>query len=73
MDRQSDGSNRTQLTNVEAGCGGPSYSPDGSDIIFHCPDGGGGFIWRMNADGSNPGIFDEIPGPNVAHADWVGP
>ena len=24
-------------------------------------------------DRSNPRIFDEIPGPGVAHANWLGP
>ena len=68
-----DGSNRTQLTFMDTPCGAPAFSPDGTEIIFHCPRITNEFMWRMNVDGTNQRIFAEIPGPDVAHGDWVGP
>ncbi len=42
-----------QLTNVPAINTAPSYSPDGSQIVFESDRGGTQQIYIMNADGSN--------------------
>ena len=68
-----DGSSRTQLTSMATPCGAPAFSPDGAEIIFHCPRVVDELMWRMNVDGTNQRIFTEIPGPGVAHGDWVAP
>ena len=51
-----DGSNRTRLTNNTIADGQPSYSPDGTKILFASGDAlnpNGIEIYVMNADGSN--------------------
>lgn len=45
--------------------GHPSWSPDGTQIVFWSNRGGNRQIWVMNADGSNPRCLS-IPG----HDDW---
>jgi Tol biopolymer transport system component len=48
-----DGSDLKRLTNNSGHESGGSYCPDGRRIVFASGMGGGG-IWMMNADGSNP-------------------
>lgn len=50
-----------QLTNTPAHEDGPDYSPDGKFIYFNSDREGPMFIWRMNADGTNPVLmtFDD--------------
>ena len=48
-----DGSNQTKLTNNPASDYLPSWSPDGSKIVFHSDRDGNNEIYVMNADGSN--------------------
>jgi Tol biopolymer transport system component len=51
----SDGSNRTRLTEGQAGfLAAPSWSPDGSQIAFVSDREGEPDIWVMGSDGSNP-------------------
>src|SRR5690606_30579575 len=42
-----------QLTNTPAINTAPSYSPDGSQVVFESDRGGTQQIYTMNADGSN--------------------
>ena len=57
-----DGSNQTRLTffgnpNTNPQAAAPSYSPDGSKIVFQIAPAGSGHlaeIWLMNSDGTNP-------------------
>jgi TolB protein len=65
-----DGTGLTRLSNVESGCGGPDYLPDGTAIIFHCPQVGKSRAWIMDADGGNQRRFDPIPWTGVAHLHW---
>lgn len=75
-----DGSDRLQLTlsNVEFNAreigkdtfvpeinGSPSWSPDGTEIVFHSTRTGRREVWIMNADGSNPRKLSRTP-----HEDW---
>ncbi|MCH8286841.1 PD40 domain-containing protein [candidate division KSB1 bacterium] len=48
-----DGSNIKRLTNSLRHDGSPSWSPDGSQIIFESDRNGSFEIYIMNADGSN--------------------
>ena len=49
-----DGGGETQLTTASDSSRSPSFSPDGSRIAFTRQGPGGGGIWVMNADGSDP-------------------
>ncbi|MCP4135352.1 MAG: DUF5050 domain-containing protein [bacterium] len=50
-----DGSNQKRLTDTDSNDWYPSWSPDGSQIVFTSKrDGGYGEIYVMNVDGSNP-------------------
>lgn len=48
-----DGSNPVNLTNGTGTNASPSFSPDGSKIVYHSFQSGNYDIWVMNADGSN--------------------
>ena len=48
-----DDSNPVQLTFNNAFDGQPSFSPDGSKIIFTSDLSGNSDVWVMDADGSN--------------------
>ena len=50
-----DGGNVTQLTDTPDGNEfAPAWSPDGTQIVYDfTPEGENGFIWVMNADGTN--------------------
>jgi len=48
-----DGSNQVRLTNNSARDYRPSWSPDGSKIIFASDRDGNMEVYIMNADGSN--------------------
>jgi Tol biopolymer transport system component len=50
----SDGLNQVNLTNNATFDTEPTYSPDGSKIVFSTNRDGNYEIYRMNADGSNP-------------------
>ena len=50
---ESDGSNQRNLTNHPAFDGWPSWSPDGSQIVFASNRRANYQIFVMNADGSN--------------------
>jgi uncharacterized repeat protein (TIGR01451 family) len=63
-----DGSNQTQLTNIDTYEGQPSWSPDGSKIAFVSDQTGGYRIWVMNADGS--GMVKLSGQAYSAHPDW---
>ena len=62
-----DGSNETRLTNDNALNDAPSYSPDGSKIVFESERPNHDALYTMNADGSNErllvdtGSFDMRP------------
>ena len=47
-----DGSDLHKVSNVDGQ--GPDWSPDGSKVVYFNYADGGGDIWVMNADGSNP-------------------
>jgi TolB protein len=49
-----DGSNQTRLTYDLGADNSPSWSPDGTRIVFASNRGGEMDLWVMNADGSNP-------------------
>jgi TolB protein len=60
-----------RLTNNEWGDAGPSWSPDGNQIIFSSTrDGGDDEIYVMNADGSNQTRLTNNPGHD-AGARWA--
>ena len=50
----SDGSNRTRLTDGQSEAFSPVWSPDGSKIAFVSDRDGSLDIWVMDSDGSNP-------------------
>jgi Tol biopolymer transport system component len=60
-----DGSNAQRLTNTPATEGAPSWTPDGTRIVYasNSADGTTGtfHIWMMNADGSNPRQLTQGP------------
>lgn len=65
-----DGSNRTNLTNHPAIDERPTWSPDGTKIVFTTYRTGGGEVFVMNADGSQqrnvsnrPDAADEVGFP----------
>jgi hypothetical protein len=45
----------------------PTYSPDGTSIVFGCR---GGSLCRMNADGTNVAVLKENQGLEFNHYDW---
>lgn len=49
-----DGSGQTQLTTAANSSRTPSFSPDGSKIVFARSGPAGSAIWIMNSDGSDP-------------------
>jgi Tol biopolymer transport system component len=62
-----DGSGRVNLTQNASADVDPSYSPDGSKIVFASDRGGNGFaIYLMNADGSNVHLVTNAE-PNERH------
>jgi hypothetical protein len=62
-----DGTGQSNITNNQAGDRAPSFSPDGSKIVFESDRDGNGEIYLMNADGSfqtrltNDASFDYEP------------
>ena len=68
----SNGENLVNLTNDPADDWNPDWSPDGSQIAFtsdrETEDGGGQFIYVMNADGSN--VFQLTTLSPSDYADW---
>ncbi|CAN5301255.1 hypothetical protein BH20ACT5_BH20ACT5_01660 [soil metagenome] len=53
MTARPDGSNRQRLTFVEGIDTNPSWSPDGTQLVFHSSRAGFSHLWTMDADGSN--------------------
>ncbi len=56
-----DGSNQQRLTNNPATDYFPSWSADGSRIVFMANRGGGTVIYVMDADGSNQQRLTDNP------------
>jgi Tol biopolymer transport system component len=56
-----DGSNPTRLTDDPANDGKPSWSPDGSRIVFFSRRDGNAEIYTMNEDGSDPTRLTDNP------------
>jgi ABC-type sugar transport system substrate-binding protein len=67
-----DGKNTVNLTNNPADDFGPAWSPDGQEIAFvsnrENEQGGGQYIYIMNADGSD--VRQLTTGNNSDHPDW---
>ena len=62
----SNGTNQIRLSTISALETQPTFSPDGSQIAFTSyRDGGGGEIYRMNADGTNPQRLTNNPEDDV--------
>ncbi|CAN5497806.1 hypothetical protein BH23CHL2_BH23CHL2_06520 [soil metagenome] len=60
-----DGENVTRLTSTAALNYAPSWSPDGSKIVFVSDRGGNHDIYVMDADGSNPTRLTNDPGEDT--------
>ena len=58
-----DGSNLTRLTNNSIEDGEPSWSPDGSKLVYYKDRPGD--IYVMNVDGSNVQRLTDAPGPDT--------
>jgi TolB protein len=53
------------------GAAKPSYSPDGSRLVFSCiGPGGDGALCLMDADGTNLEILIDEPGIHENHVSW---
>jgi len=61
-----DGTNETRLTENDAEDRFPSWSPDGSEILFQSDRNGESFIYQMNADGSDVRKIPNTQGGNYA-------
>ena len=70
-----DGTNQTQVTDLGATAGVPSFSPDGQSILFHSPaDGLLKRIWIVAVAGTNPRPLEVIPpDPASANVAWFAP
>ena len=60
-----DGSGQTQITNNSTLDGTPTWSPDGSKIVFHRIIGGLNQVFVMNPDGSGQTQLTTPPGHNL--------
>lgn len=63
---KADGSDRTQLTDMTQAFI-PNVSPDRTQVVFFNTDTGEGFVWVMDADGSN---LTQVTDYSSATADW---
>ena len=64
-----DGTNVVQLTNNTVGDLTPTWSPDGTQIVFHRLVAGRFQLFVMNADGTNPHQITSSAGGNLL-ANW---
>jgi len=67
-----DGSGEVKLTDSPLGDLTPSWSPDGTKIVFHRPKGrglGAWDLWLVNADGSGESQLTDAPG-YTGFASW---
>lgn len=48
----------------------PTWSPDGSEVVFMRQDAGGQDLWRVGADGSGPENLTETPGVEESGAEF---
>ena len=67
---EANGSNQTRLTNASAQEGKPSWSPDGSKILFDSNRDGNGEIYVNLADGSSETNVTGNPAL-VFESDWT--
>ena len=65
-----DGSNETRLTNTSADEVNPSWSPDGSRIVFESGRDEGWAIYVMDANGSNQTRLTAGNHNSSAEPDW---
>ena len=64
------GPQRTQLTFGDSHSL-PSWSPDGTRVLFTTDREGTPQMWMMNADGSDPHfVADSRPGPGPGDSAW---
>jgi TolB protein len=67
---QPDGSNVVPLTTDERIDANPSWSPDGSQIVFRSDRLTYTALWVMDADGSNPYVLTPNQGQGGVDPDW---
>ena len=66
-----DGTDLLRLTNTDRDEVGPTWSPDGTRIIFRVPDtAAGSDLWIMDANGQNAHVVTDHPGDEDSPAWW---
>ena len=54
----SEGGPARQVTFMDSRCASPVWSPDGREIAFTSYENGKGQVWKMNASGGGPRVFE---------------